>query len=497
MSCIQKHLLVSLSPEGMNVRLGENLGIRYLKSYLESFGFYIDILEVHSNNESSDFFKSVIRDYDTIGFSLNFCGQVSRLKKILRDIDMDKKIIYLGGHVATFCYKNLMHDFSEVKFVVVSEGEISMLRLFQSGFTYQNVANIAYRVDDNIIINNPIKFVENLDELPFPYRDEKSYFMGDKHFSMISSRGCYHSCSYCSVGSYTKKFLDCRVRFRSAENVLEEIEHVHKKYGVTHISFQDDLFLDVDAKSQNRAKKISELLLARDINVFFSIMCSVKAINEEVISLLYNAGLRNVFIGIENFSEKARAYFNKHISDKDIEHAISVLATIGVEVDFGFIMFYPEMKHEEILLNVSRLYELNLINLRSISNALSIYIGTEYETRIIDSIVVNRDDYVVQWRFRDELLNDLLNKYRIFSSKYKKQENQLAWLRFHSYTNTEIDGEYVYQLSTAFRNFIYEFAVSNYNFIFMEAQAPDIINHYVPLINDIEQYYQKINHSAD
>ena len=79
---------------------------------------------------------------------------------------------------------------------------------------------------------------DDLDRLPFPafeLFDSTAYM--DKKIPILTSRGCPYSCIYCSV-SLT---MGRRFRFRSPENVIDEILYWHDK-GYRLFQFQDDCF---------------------------------------------------------------------------------------------------------------------------------------------------------------------------------------------------------------------------------------------------------------
>lgn len=486
-----KDILVSLSGYQSTLRVGENLGIRYLKSFVEQYGFKIDILETQFENLSDIEIAEKLQSYDRIGFSINYSKQIERLVNIIELLDKKDKIIYLGGHVATILHRELLKNIRDIDFVILSDGEISLKKLFENNFDYSNIPNIAFLNKERNLIINEIEIINNLDIIPFPYRDENSFYLGDRHFSMITSRGCYNSCSYCSVGAYTKNYQFCKIRQRSARNIYEEIECLVKRYDIKYISFQDDLFLGPDTKSQNRALELSKLLINSGIEIFFSIMCSVKSIKLETIKRLYQAGLRNIFIGIENFCDNALMCFNKRIDENDIIKAIDIIKQFkGINIEYGFIMYYPEMSYKEILINAKKLLDLDLINLQSITNKLTIYIGSDYEEREIQEIEIYNDIYNINYEYRDRRINDFIIECKKFAKRYKTLEQKLYSLQFHSLINPSIDSSKVNRWLSMFRISIYKFVVNTYNKIFCD--KPISIIDEMNIEKEVIDYYQNI-----
>ena len=464
---MKRHLLVALSSGFSNIRIGENLGIRYIKSYLNKNGYKVDILENQFERLDINQLSQKINEYDIVGFSINYCGQVEALKEIVKYIDDKKnKTIYVGGHFASICYANLLKDISEIDFVMLADGEYATLELVINEYCYKDINNVAYLVDGELICK-PILLVEQLDDLPFPYRDKNSYYLGDKHFSMISSRGCYNSCTYCSVGAFTKYQFHKNVRRRSAKNIFAELEFLNDAYEIQYISFQDDLFIGADITSQNHAKELAELIIASKREIYFSIQCSVNSVNKETFSLLYRAGLRNVMIGIENFSDHALKCFNKIQKVSEIESAILILREIGLTISYGFIMYYPEMEFTEILENIEILHNLELINFRTITNKLQIYHGTAYSEKNLDyCIEIENNGYTINYFFKNSKINRYIEECKKFSKEYGNIEKMIMRLEFLACADPQIDKESVKKLSSTLKDCIYIFAKAKYFEIF-------------------------------
>ena len=469
-----RHLLVSLTAGFSNARVGESLGIRYIKSFLNAHGYEVDILENQFQKMSTKELIHVIDKYDVIGVSINYCGQIDVLKEVLDYNIEPNKIIYLGGHFASICYERLLKDFPTVNFIMLADGEYATLELVRKAFNYKDISNIAYLIDGNVICT-PVVLVDQLDNLPFPYRDQNSYYLGDKHFSVISSRGCYHNCSYCSVGSFTKTYFNHKIRLRSAKNIYDELKQLKDIYNVKYVTFQDDLFIGTDPKSQKRAKELAEMIINGHLDIYFSIQCSAKSVHSEIFALLYKAGLRNVMIGIENFSTHALQCFNKSQNILDIKAAITILRKIGIPISYGFIMYYPEMEPMEILENVEILHSLGLINLRSITSKLQIYIGTSYCVRELDDLVdIERTNYTIKYHFKNTELCTFIETCEAFGRQYEHIEKKLYRLEFLSHSNLQIDTMSIAKLFSEFKDCLYNFVKAKYFEIFQGWVSNDI-----------------------
>lgn len=109
---MKRHILVSLTADLVGARVGESLGIRYIKSFLNENGYEVDILENQFQQLSAEELKNVLNNYDVIGFSINYCGQVAILKSVLDRIAVFNKLIYLGGAFRHYLLQSVARGFS-------------------------------------------------------------------------------------------------------------------------------------------------------------------------------------------------------------------------------------------------------------------------------------------------------------------------------------------------------------------------------------------------
>ncbi|MFX1451907.1 MAG: B12-binding domain-containing radical SAM protein [Promethearchaeota archaeon] len=232
---------------------------------------------------------------------------------------------------------------------VIGEGEITICDLFdlfiKKRKLYENdlkkIKGIIYwKKDGKIATTEKREQISPLDSIQFPARDllnikSKTY--------MFTTRGCAYRCSFCASSRFWKK-----VRFFSAEYVVNEIELLVNKYNVNHISFQDDLFsLDL-----NRIKKIIKLLNKRDLSnrVTFSGAIRANLVNENVIQLLKQMGLASLGLGLESGCNKILKFLKRdNIKIEDNKNAIQIIKKFGIDVYGSFIIGSPQEDKKDIL----------------------------------------------------------------------------------------------------------------------------------------------------
>jgi radical SAM superfamily enzyme YgiQ (UPF0313 family) len=267
-----------------------------------------------------------------------------KIKKKYPDI-----ILVLGGvHISTSpeSFKNSNFDIA-----VRGEGEIAFAKLLKSinqnnginAGELTKIRGLMFRKGKKIIDTGLSEFIDNLDNLPLPARDllNNDYYSlpsisgtGDFDPSgpIITSRGCPHNCRFCSSYAVWK----CRIRFFSAERVVEEIEILYKKYGYRKILFVDDVF----TINKPRIRKIIEILRRKHLlgKIKFYVLGRADSFDEEIAKLLKELNVISVTFGIETGSQRVLTYLKRgRITVEDGIKAINIARKYGM-MGGGFFM---------------------------------------------------------------------------------------------------------------------------------------------------------------
>jgi len=165
--------------------------------------------------------------------------------------------------------------------------------------------------------------VENLDELPFPdweLFDYRKYFyfptLKNRPFlPVLSSRGCVFSCGhYCPYPLVAGRIW----RVRSVENVADEIAYLSEKFGARAILFRDPIFTFDKERAANLAREI----IARKIKIEWACETRLDFLDEKLIDLFYEAGLRGLNVGIESSSEDVLGAARRKPIEKNYQEKI-------------------------------------------------------------------------------------------------------------------------------------------------------------------------------
>jgi radical SAM superfamily enzyme YgiQ (UPF0313 family) len=317
------------------------LGIGYLASILEKNGFDVKIIDLNVENLDEKKLKKVVYSLNPkiVGISSTSLSlpYVLKVAKIIKSI-LDVPIVLGGAHATadpTFIYK-----FSEYfDYQVVGEGEITFLSMVKQ--LLERRKKLKRKLYKGVAVSN-------LDSLPFP---AFHLFPINKYMKfavpMIISRGCPYACTFCRPHEKV-------VRFRSVENIIEEIKLLKEKYNIRIIEFEDDNF----TLNKNLVKKLCKKILKERLKIKWSCQTRCNLIDLHLLKLMKRAGCKFISFGVETFSPELQRTINKNLSLKTIISAVRLTKKIGIKIGINCIFGIPEERKTDIELTLYYLCKL-------------------------------------------------------------------------------------------------------------------------------------------
>lgn len=316
-----------------------SIGLLYLASILKQ-----NKINVQIKNYSSMSFEEAIFDLPeaniygitSTSFEINMANRFSFMIKN----KYPQSIVGIGGPGT--CAEEFI-DYKVVDFICQGEGENTILEICND---YKN-KNIKKKY-----VGIP---VHNLDSIPFPSRNmitkqggnifayNKKYKTGESTI-VLTSRGCPFKCAFCASPFFTK--LGQTVRYRSAQNVYEEIKEIIDYYNIREIRISDDMF----TSNRERAFQICSLL--SKLNIAWRISTRVKPFDKELAKLLYNSGCREISFGIESFDDNVLFLLNKKTTVKDNVEALNICEKIGINTRILLMIRTPGQTLSTIKKNI-------------------------------------------------------------------------------------------------------------------------------------------------
>lgn len=336
----------------------ESLAIGYIASYLRANSFNSKIVDEEIFGLLRKQTIKQLKNADLIGFTVIAKPQIFSIidtVKELRKQNFDGHVS-IGGQYATFLYKELLGLDNIFDSVVRFEGEktfVELARAIEEEKPLEEIKGLAFKKKGKIIENGPRPLIDDLDSMPFPARDTLLKVLEEGGLPVISSsRGCYNKCSYCSISSFYSIPVGKPFRFRSAKNVLAELHELKRCFpSIKEIWFVDDNFV---MPGESGVKRTVELCRGiKELDLQFDIYLRANDVNEKLLQLLKEGGLRNIFIGAEAANDfTLKKLFNKNVSAKQTLQAIKLCNRMRISVDPGFIMFHPWTTMQEIEQNI-------------------------------------------------------------------------------------------------------------------------------------------------
>ncbi len=227
----------------------------------------------------------------------------------------------------------------------------------QSDDPCAHILGLAWRDGDEIVINPDRPFIPSLDDLPIPLHerlplDKQRMPMIKGPFTFIvTSRGCPAGCKYCIKHvSYQNS-----VRVRSAENIVEELEYL-SKLGITNIHMYADLF----TVNRDHVVSLCKLIIERGLKIRWTCNSRVDYVDEEMLTLMGQAGCWFISWGIESANEAILKRARKGYKKEQAFKALKWAKAAGIKNWGYFIIGLPGETEESIQETIAYAKELPL-----------------------------------------------------------------------------------------------------------------------------------------
>jgi radical SAM superfamily enzyme YgiQ (UPF0313 family) len=160
-----------------------------------------------------------------------------------------------------------------------------------------------------------------------------------KHYASISiqfSRGCPFNCDFCNITA----LLGHRPRTKTAAQIIAELDRIYDLGWRGPVFFVDDNF--IGNKKQLKREVLPALIAWRQgkVGLGFSTELSINlADDEELMSMMVDAGFTSVFVGIETPDDEGLAECSKHQNrGRDLMESVRRMQRVGMQVQGGFIV---------------------------------------------------------------------------------------------------------------------------------------------------------------
>ncbi|MDD5687996.1 MAG: radical SAM protein [Elusimicrobia bacterium] len=368
------------------------LGLLYVSSSLEKHGVKTEFLDQSIDNLSSLDLKNKIsaNKYDFVGFYSD-----STLKNIvcqyIKDIKSSLNVTVIVGGPGVLNNKEFFDAGCDI--VCNGEGEVTICEIvdYLKGEKHiENIKGISFSKNGKTTRNEDRELIENLDILPFPDRDKTQ---ADKYYdfhkftmrtpftTLITSRGCSYNCSYCTSHVFWKR----KVRLRSPENIIKEIDTILEKNNIKYFYFLDENF----GLNMKWLFEFCQLLIDKKYN--FHWCCAINPFSyrgkkEEAFSIMKKAGCDHVILGLQSAHPEILKNCNRSPEQpEEAAKTIRIAKKLGMLVQLEMIFGLPGDTEETIKKSI----DYTILNNPHITGffALTILEGSEIEQKYKDKKV--------------------------------------------------------------------------------------------------------------
>lgn len=295
-------------------------------------------------------------------------GQIcAQVKKLTPQIPT----LLVGGHVSVLPERTMNEE--DCDFVCQGEGPYTVLGLVEylkaaGPKSPAGVPGLWYREDGGLKSTAPAGLIKDLAEdlpgMPWDllppltnYRAHNWHCFSNRnelapYASIYTSLGCPFKCTFCCINAPFGKSL---IRYRSPENVIDEIGYLVKEQGVKNIKIIDEMFV----LQEKHVLKLCDLIIERGFDLNIWAYARIDTVKERMLEKLKKAGINWLALGIESGSEHVRDGADKAFDQENIRGIVKKIQNAGIHVIGNYIFGLPDDNLETMQATLNLALELN------------------------------------------------------------------------------------------------------------------------------------------
>ena len=249
--------------------------------------------------------------------------------------------IIVGGPHATYFHRTVLMECPAIDIVIRHEFDTKIAHVISNLSNLKKVAGITYRDGEEIIDNGDGMVCSVLDEVPFPDRKTvpwdwylEAWYSKKPFMNLMTSRGCPYRCAFCL---WPQSMYGHKQRFRSLDNVFEEIDFLVRTYGVKELNIDDGTF----TTNKKRVMAFCKRLREKPYKIIWTCNGRVDNIDDEMLSEMKKSGCKMIRLGVESGSQRVLDRIHKGLTLQQIEKGVRRVKKSGIQALGGFMFGFP------------------------------------------------------------------------------------------------------------------------------------------------------------
>ena len=304
---------------------------------------------------------------------------------------LDVPVVMGGPHPTSV--PELVARQPQVDHVVVGEGEEALAELagaLEAGQDPAAIPNLVTARGHEVRVNPPRPLLADLDSLPFPDKDLFApHLPMEGPYAIMTGRGCPCACAYCSNSRWRRLYRGKGplLRWRSAGNIVAELEQRRAEYGFTEVLFVDDIF------TVDRERLFTLLdLYRRRVGLPFRCLSHPRYFDRDIALALKAAGCLRVRLSTQSMSPEVRQQlFRRQDSADQVRQAFRVCDEVGLPFVTDHILGAPP-ETEATYLDAARMYAASRQLSRVKCYYLDYFPGTDLVPVALERGYIDADD---------------------------------------------------------------------------------------------------------
>lgn len=350
-----------------------------LGGYLRQQGYWVEILDAETDglgweeaareavDRAARLTVVMASGHNPSASTMNMVG-VGAIARRIKELAPHMPLALTGLHVSALPEQTMREEVCD--FAIQGEGLHTLPALLDAlkagADAFQGIPGLWWRADGEIVPGAMPEMWKDLDTLPMPswdllpmerYRAHNWHCFDDvsrrqPYATLYTSLGCPYHCSFCCINAL---FGEHRLRSRSVESVVAEIDFLVQHYGVRNIKIMDELF----GVNEKRVLEMCDAIAGRGYDLNFWAYARVNTVNERMLAAMKRAGVNWIAYGFESGSKRVIEDVTKGYKLDQVMRVVEMTYAQDQHICANFIFGLPEDDYDSMQETNALMQEIN------------------------------------------------------------------------------------------------------------------------------------------